>query len=211
MKDRFVVADVLASGIHDVRNCLFTAEAHLSGGAIDPERAREMILSAASRLERMLSAYHILRHDQHLAMIPTNVEDLLAEALLQARETSARVCEVSMQCEFFGEWGLARQEVQDVLVNAIQNAHRYAQSRIHLHARVDDGHLYFDVHDDGPGFQHAPTPGRPGEHGSGLGLFIAHHVARHHHRTVRDRDRHGSVELGASELLGGARFRLQLP
>ena len=211
MKDRFLVADVLASGIHDVRNCLFTAETHLLGENVDARRAREMILNAASRLERMLNAYHILRHDQRLVTIPVNVADLLDDALLQARETSARECRISMQVEFLGEWGLARQEVEDVLVNAIQNAHRHACGRIHLRACTDEGWLCFEVHDDGPGFQHMPTPGKPGEHGSGLGLFIAHHVARHHHRTVHEQERHGAIELGNSELLGGARFRLRLP
>lgn len=211
MTDRFLVADVLASGIHDVRNCLFTAEAHLLGENVDVRRARTMILNAASRLERMLNAYQILRHEQRLVALPVNVADLLDDALLQARETSARECQVSMQIEFIGEWGLARQEVEDVLVNAIQNAYRHAREQIHLRVCTDQDWLCFEVHDDGPGFEHMPTPGKPGAHGSGLGLFIAHHVARHHRRSVHEHERHGAIELGNSELLGGACFRLRLP
>lgn len=211
MSDHFLLADVMASGIHDVRNYLFTAESNLLDTSSNAETAREMILAAAARLNRMLTAYQLLRHEQRLAMNPTSIRDLLEDAVLQAAETSSRKIPTSVDLAYGDDWVLSREEIGDVLVNALQNASRFAERRIEIATRIDNEALRIEIHDDGPGFPESPAPGRQDNKGHGIGLFIARQVARHHSRQRGDRLVHGDIALGTSHRLGGALFTLQLP
>ena len=75
--------DILASGIHDAKNQLFVAESLIAAREkalqLDLGEARYAIEAAAERLSRTLAAYRLLRHDAHLAIVPSIVDDLCAE------------------------------------------------------------------------------------------------------------------------------------
>jgi glucose-6-phosphate-specific signal transduction histidine kinase len=105
-----------------------------------------------------------------------------------------------MDCQVIDEWLLDRDLVTDMLNNAIQNAGRYARSKVHLQATVDDGWLLIRIEDDGPGFPTLPPP-------YGTGLMVAHRLAALHVRKGRT----GSLHLSNDASLGGARFELRLP
>ena len=127
--------------------------------------------------------------------------DLVAEVGLdQKKHLAAAGIELSQSCSVVDEWPLDRDLVTDMLNNAIQNAGRYARSRVHIDARLDAGWLVFSVEDDGPGFATLPPA-------CGTGLTVAHRLAFLHRRQERD----GSLHLSNGASLGGARFELRLP
>ena len=210
-KAEFLLADVLASGVHDVKNSLFAAEAHLLPGDINARAACTLIRSASIRLNKMLGAYHLLRHDLQLPITVITISELIEDAVLQAKESFERKIKVVVKLQTNGDWMLAREEINDVLINALQNADRFAKSLIEVRAYQSEQDLFLEIHDDGPGFPEGLKIGKPDGKGRGLGLFIATRVASHHKRKHGDQIVEGSVLLSKSEHLGGGKFTLRLP
>ena len=205
--------DVLASGVHDTKNQLFYAESQIAEAeakhGLDLSEARYAIETAAARLSRTLTAYHLLRNDAQLAVAPVLVSDLCDEVVLDQRKHLAHAgIELVLACGVRDEWPLDRDLITDVLNNAVQNAGRHARSRVRLSAWNEDDTLFFRVEDDGPGYADP-------EHGRSTGLIVAERVASLHER----RGRYGSMHLGnggdlgnsAGDELGGAVFELRLP
>src|SRR5574343_165932 len=196
-QDMHHLLDILASGVHDAKNQLFVAESIIA--ALEAEHgialgeARYAIEAAAGRLSRTLAAYQVLRKDAAPAVTPVIVGDLCDELAM------ANIA-LTMDCQVIDEWLLDRDLVTDMLNNAIQNAGRYARSKVHLQATVDDGWLLIRIEDDGPGFPTLPPP-------YGTGLMVAHRLAALHLRKGRT----GSLQLSNDANLGGARFELRLP
>ncbi|MEY4593232.1 MAG: hypothetical protein RIR18_2127 [Pseudomonadota bacterium] len=211
MTENFILADILASGVHDVKNNLFSAESQLLSGSVDTEAACVMIRSASIRLSKMLSAYHLLRHDLQLPMNMINVPDLIEDAILQAKESGAKKVSIAINQAFGEDWLLAREEINDVLVNALQNADRFAKNQIEIGIYLAEQNLVLEIHDDGPGFPDDLKIGKPDLKGHGLGLFIATHITAHHKRRHGEQMVEGSIQLGKSERLGGGLFTLRLP
>jgi signal transduction histidine kinase len=209
--DKFILADILASGVHDVKNNLFSAETQLLSGNVNSEAACFMIRLASIRLSKMLSAYHLLRHDLKLPMDMVNVPNLIEDAVLQAKASSSRKIKVEINQVFGEDWLLAREEINDVLVNALQNADRYAREKIEICTYLEDQKLIIEVHDDGSGFPKDLKISKPDAQGHGLGLFIASQIAAHHKRQHREQAVEGTVWLGKSARLGGGQFTLRLP
>jgi len=197
--------DILASGIHDAKNQLFQAESTLveaeTKHGIDLGEARYAIEAAAQRLSRTLTAYHLGRHDQALAVVPSVVCDLCDEvALAQRRHLAAAQIKLEIDCQAYDEWPLDRDLLTDILNNAVQNAGRFAKSCVRLSATLEDGGLMLCVEDDGPGYAELPPAG-------GTGLKLAETLAELHAR----HGRHGHLHLDNGSPLGGARFALWLP
>ncbi len=197
--------DILASGIHDAKNQLFQAESTLIEAetryGIDLGEARYAIEAAAQRLSRTLTAYRLGRHDRAWAIVPTVICDLCDEvALAQRHHLAVAQIGLEVDCQAFDEWPLDRDLLTDILNNAVQNAGRFAKTRVRLSASTDDGGLLLRVEDDGPGYAELPPAG-------GTGLKLAETLAALHTR----HGRHGRLHLGNGGPLGGARFALWLP
>ena len=197
--------DVLASGIHDTKNQLFSAESLIAESekkhGIDLSEVRYAIESASNRLSRTLAAYKLIRHDARLAIIPTIVADLYDEVVLaQKHHLEKSGIRLTLDCQAFDVWPMDRDLVTDMLNNAVQNAGEVARSEILLSAFEDQGELVLRVEDDGPGFSTLPPT-------SGTGLMVAEKLAQMHSK----KDRHGSLKLSNGSLLGGACFELRLP
>ena len=198
--------DVLASGVHDTKNQLFFAETLIAAAeskhGIDLGEARYAIEAAAGRLTRTLAAYRLLRDDAALAVVPCVVADVCDEVALAQRQHLAKSgITLDVDCRVLDEWAFDRDLVTDILNNAVQNAGRFARSRITLAAGIDDGWLRLCVADDGPGF---PAPIR-----SGTGLLVAERIAALHQRG--NPSRQGGLALSNGGALGGAVLELRLP
>ncbi|MBU3695105.1 hypothetical protein [Dechloromonas sp.] len=67
--------DLLASGIHDANNQLFSAESLIAAAeaqhGIDLGEARFAIQATAGRLNQTLASYRQPRHETRIALIPT--------------------------------------------------------------------------------------------------------------------------------------------
>ncbi|MBS1142685.1 MAG: sensor histidine kinase [Proteobacteria bacterium] len=197
--------DMLASGVHDAKNQLFIAESIIAAAeaahGIPLGEARYAIESAANRLSRTLTAYHLMRHDAAAAVTPTIVGDVCDEVMLaQKKHLAERGITLTVDCQVIDEWPLDRDLVTDMLNNAVQNAGRFARQAVHLSATTDDEWLCLTVDDDGPGFATLPPA-------SGTGLVVAERLAELHTRHARQ----GSLQLSNGSSLGGARFELRLP
>ena len=197
--------DVLASGVHDTKNQLFYAESQIAEAeakhGLDLSEARYAIETAAVRLTRTLTAYHLLRNDATLAVVPVVVADLCDEVVLDQRRHLAHAgIELVHSCSVQDEWPLDRDLITDVLNNAVQNAGRHARSRVRLTAWNEGDGLHFRVEDDGPGYAD-PDGGRS------TGLIVAERVASLHERQGRC----GSMHLANGGEFGGAVFELRLP
>src|SRR5450830_589464 len=89
------------------------------------------------------------------------------------------------------------------LVNALQNALRYAQHQIVISAKQVGAFLEISVHDDGPGFpvsfiEEDEPISHVSLHGTGLGLLLARRIAAlhkndHHHGEIQLLNQHGAL------------------
>ena len=195
-------ADVLASGIHDAKNRLL----EISGCALaghDADRIQHLVRDVAFRLDRTLTAYRLLNDECVAAAMPVFVPMLVEDVLVRIGRIKMPV---TSDIRFHGEWPLSRGLVEEALINALQNAGRYAASAVLIRAFERDGMLVFEVNDDGPGFPGTAASGR------GVGLFIAQRIAQLHCRQTRAGEtRHGRLTLANGGELGGALFALELP
>jgi len=124
------------------------------------------------------------------------------------------VCEfeIAADAQFHGEPG----DLQELLGNLLENAFKWARSRVLLTARAGDTApnrrpgLLLTVDDDGPGIpperiHHVLQRGVRGDErvqGHGIGLAIVQDIV-HSYR--------GELAIGAAPELGGARFEVRLP
>jgi K+-sensing histidine kinase KdpD len=192
--------------IHDVKNRLnlLVQQADQKG---DTE-TRRIALEAAATLTRLLQAYKAgtgqLRA-QVDAHVPADVvEELAAEFRAQTGLKLELELAAASVLAYYDE-ALVRMVLQDALYNAM----RHARAAVRMSARTADGYLEFSVTDDGPGYPPdmlgVPAMAMPAEgRATGLGLYLAQHVAQLH----ANGGRHGEVSLGND---AGAVFRLRLP
>jgi signal transduction histidine kinase len=212
------LVDIIASGVHDAKNVIFdaltridVAREHARGGqAADAvpllDEAAVALDRAARGLATLLSAYRLERHENPVALLPVVVADLIEEVLLRAGSGGGEglpVLEAFCACDQI--WLLDRELVEEALVNAIQNARRYARRRIRLGAEVAGDWLNLRVEDDGPGFDGDASTRRGS--GGGVGLIVGRRIARLHARHGKS----GRLELVNGGELGGAVFSMWLP
>lgn len=211
--------DVIASGIHDIKNELFNALARIGAArqsihdgtpalALPALAETELAVSAAAeRLSKLLSAYRLARHENPVAMAAVDVRGLVEDVLIRigtGHGNDGIVLESACHCH--DAWICDRELVADSLVNALQNALRHARSMVRLEVTEADAMLRFTVSDDGPGFP-AELPAHADGTRSGVGLFIARRIAVLHVRHGRK----GHLALRSGGTLGGAVFELVLP
>ena len=102
------------------------------------------------------------------------------------------------------------QDFEEAVGNLIDNAFKWARSRIRVEARPEGDRIVVAVEDDGPGVADGELQAilQPAyridtsKSGSGLGLAITHDLVRAYG---------GELEIGRSEELGGLLVRMSLP
>ncbi len=101
------------------------------------------------------------------------------------------------------------QDFEEALGNLMDNAFKWARSRIQIVARVEGDRAVIEIHDDGPGVSPEEVEAilQPAyridtsKSGSGLGLAITNDLVTAYG---------GELEIGRSEKLGGLRVRMRL-
>lgn len=198
--------EIAALTIHDVKNRL----AQLAGKAErkgDHETVR-IALEAAQTLTQLLAFYKsengILRLDVE-AHCPADLIDELARETHDMAAIAIEVdCSAAPTLAFYDET-----LVRMVLVNALHNALRHALRQIRLSAAERDGHVVFQVRDDGAGYAEdiladAGASAAITQDGTGLGLRLAQRIAELHQNAGTS----GSIGLANEQ---GAVFELRLP
>lgn len=199
-------SDLAALTIHDVKNrlAIIASRAEARG---DSDTVSG-VMQAAQALTNLLLFYRAERDQLRLNIDAYMPSDLLTEMALElAKPGKFKVsvdCQAAASLSFYDE-ALVRM----VLMDAAYNASRHARAEIKLTARVEAGYLEFTVADDGPGYPPeildpaTPLP-RSNNEGTGLGLFLARHIASLH----QNNGLQGSLALRNDP---GAVFCLRLP
>lgn len=135
------------------------------------------------------------------------IDDLL---LVLRRMAESRGVAITLRCAPDARFAGERQDLEEMLGNLLENATKYAASRIEVSAVRHDGRLVVGIQDDGPGMadaDHALALSRGGRldemgpSGAGLGLAIVADLAGLYG---------GRLDLGRSAL-GGLKATLTLP
>lgn len=182
--------------------------------AVDQHDLANLLREQIERMQRQID-YHLARARAtalspaapgHRCAVLPSVEGLVRtmRRLYAGRELTIGA-DVSREHEIRGR----KEDLDEMLGNLMDNACKWARSRVVVSSMVQDAHLLLTIDDDGPGIDPSLRDGvlqrgvRADQQagGSGLGLAIVRELAELSG---------GSVALETSPL-GGTRARLQLP
>lgn len=203
------IPDVLASMIHDIKNRLFDAASALGEKHPDVDQIRDSVFVSAERMDRMLIAYRLMRHESHKTMAvmsDVNVQELIEDAILQIPDGKSKI-RLTQDAAYGDNWLLSRDPVIDALVNGVRNAMRYARSDIRIASFLEDEWLVIEINDNGPGYPFQLNNSCAASPIKGIGLFVARRVMRMH---IAGNTR-GMLTLDNGGSLGGALLRLRFP
>lgn len=201
--------DLYAAVVHDVKNQLAELSLRLSERG-DAQQEMVIAINAARRLSEML-----LMHRQANDLLSINADsvspaDFLTILAAEFRELFPKITIAidtgkAPAFAFFDD-ALVRM----ALANALHNACRAADSKVHLAAYERDKMLALEVSDDGPGYPEnllktgGAEPSQVSRRGTGLGLYLAAKIAELHQLE----NSRGYIELSNAS---GAVFRMMLP
>jgi two-component system sensor histidine kinase PhoQ len=208
--------NTLADLAHSLKTPLAVMRTRLESGDVTP-RLHEDLLPQLRRMDELV-AYQLSRaatsgHPTFAAPVAVapHAEDLV-QSLEKVYATKGVLCEFDLdenECLFFGELG----DLLELMGNLLENAFKWSRHRVLLsiHAIASQRHrpgLIIAVEDDGPGIgkdkiERILQRGVRGDeriHGHGIGLAIVQDIVKAYH---------AKLEVGPSEELGGARFRVQ--
>ena len=169
--------------IHDVKNRLAEL-ALLLGRRGDCGKETGIVLGAARQLTGLLIA-----HRDQVGKLAANIDSASPAELLRELAEEYRALFPSLSIEVGTAppafWFYDEALVRLALGNAVHNACRYANTRVRLDAFEDQGHLVFEVDDDGRGYPPEMLDHLDGElphsqSGTGLGLYLAQRIAALH-------------------------------
>jgi len=190
----------LSSTIHDLKNALFRITECPDRPTLEEvARMRDIARQACATLTNLLQMQRLEDDALLLNKELLDVEGFMQEVWVDAKAFCKHRCELEGGAP--GElFMLDRVLITQVLINAVQNADRYANTRIVLRYQIDEqGRLVIDVHDDGPGFPDWVLQGGAGKaDGTGVGLALGKAIVARHG---------GWVALGNDS---GGVFRLEL-
>jgi two-component system sensor histidine kinase BaeS len=216
----------LLSISHDLRTPLTSIRGYaeaLADGTLDGNdsearaRAASVITSEARRLERLVrDLLDLSRLDSHeFSLRPRRCD--AAEVIADAAEAFAPTANdmgVTLAVERNGQIAadLDADRLAQVVANLVENALKYANAKVDVLVRSDNGAIEVSVVDDGPGVAEQElarvferlyigrdTPGRAV--GTGLGLAIVRELAH----------AMGGTAHAARDTNGGARFVVRVP
>ena len=212
----------VADAAHELRSPLASLLATLEVAEVYPDRADwpETVAVAARQARRVHALADDLlllaRLDAAPAPAPDRLVDFAAVAQDVAVDFAAR-CPVEVRDDT-GGGALVRGvplQLERMLRNLVDNATRFAKTRVEVEVSVQAAQVVLTVHDDGPGiatedrervfarFTRLDDDRSRDTGGSGLGLAIVREIADRHRGTVQVQD--------ADDGVPGARLTVRLP
>ena len=208
---------IVAAAIHDAKNGLtalntWLAEAQRETPSLAIAEAQAVATRVGAQLVELLALYRAGEGSLRLAIddhdLAAFCEEMLEELALPAA-SSVRIETDLEAANRIGAWAFDAYQVKLVLLDALRNGVRHANSLVILQIGLTStGGLRFEISDDGPGFPDDILSGSEASmdsQSSGLGLRFARLIAQHH---ATPKGCHGRVELENRE---GAVFALTLP
>ncbi len=210
--------NTLADLAHSLKTPIAVLRARLDSGGGDAELRAEL----DTQLKRMgdMVSYQLSRaarsgHVLFAAPLPVEPEaEQIVRGLEKVYAGRGVLCEfeIAAEARFHGERG----DLQELLGNLLENAFKWARSRVLLTAEIGEQApnrrpgLRLVVDDDGPGIredqvEHLLQRGVRGDErvqGHGIGLAMVQDIVRSYR---------GELHVGRAPDLGGARFEIVLP
>jgi signal transduction histidine kinase len=135
---------------HDVNHPLAIMKNALDGN-VDTGLIRRQVDRMAGLVDRYSSLARAIGPDSHIQR-RTDVADLLQDVAegfsILYRRTPL---EIAWECPDGLTFAVARHDLEAMVSNLLSNAHKFADSRVEIGARIDDGTLCVSIEDDGPG------------------------------------------------------------
>ncbi|MBI5849158.1 MAG: HAMP domain-containing histidine kinase [Nitrospirae bacterium] len=169
-----------------------------------------------NNLIQLLTLYKMDKDRYTLTIEYHSVSEFLEDAALQNKPLlECKGISIEADCPEELAWFFDRDLVAGVINNVMNNAYRYADSRIWITAREENGYLAIHIRDNGEGYpEHMITEGAAGSSrvsfssgSTGLGLYFASIVATMH----RNKNRKGFIRTANCETSGGGCFSIYLP
>ena len=199
--------EFVSDASHELRSPITSMHTALEVASLHPEttsveQLSEELLRETTRMQNMVAALLELARVEDGRESPLEPIDI-APAITQT--TGEKCSELIVEAD--------ADQIESALRNLVDNARRYASSKVEVSILRSDSDVTIVVEDDGPG---VPTDQREriferfaridegrarADGGVGIGLALVKRIAQRHH---------GTVMVGDSEL-GGARFSFQLP
>lgn len=202
---------------HELRTPIAGLRANLEDASMHPDDndlpgVVESALRDTDRLESIVTDLLLLAR---IGTGGTSVQEPIDLSALADAEVRRRAFTLKIDTDLTGSVRVrgVRMQFVRLLGNLLDNAERFAESRITVRVVGDDGRALLTVADDGAGiapadrervferFTRLDTARSRGTGGAGLGLAIAREIAQAHGGTLRIED----------DPRGGARFALRLP
>lgn len=212
--------EFLSNLAHELRTPIFTVQGYvdtLLGGALeDPNVNKKFLTNASKGIDRLVQLVDDLNQISKLesGKIPIIQESFVIQDLIKDiyEELSLKAKEKNIHLEF--KKGTERPivvyadkpKIHQVLVNLIENGMKYGYEGGSVTAgcyEMDEGHVYVEISDDGPGiaeehlpriferFYRADRSRARNIGGTGLGLAIVKHIVEAHNQTVTVRSKLG--------------------
>lgn len=216
----------VADASHELRSPVTAIRAHLevarySTGPEDWEVVLDEMLAEEARLEATIADLLTSATLEEGAPIadarPVDMVGVACKVAARPRSLASAV-EISTSLSDVAMVVGSGNQLERAVANLVDNAARFARSRVQVRVELGDGHVLVMVDDDGPGIavadrervferfirldaHRARGHTETGAGGAGLGLSLVRQIAERHG---------GTVHIEGSEL-GGARFVLRLP
>ncbi|WP_373973755.1 ATP-binding protein [Chitinibacter sp. SCUT-21] len=200
--------EALADLAHSLKTPLAILRAEQDSS--DAVQQRQTIAEQITRMD------HIVQHQLGRAAMrgQTELAPVLALAPIAQRLITsmqkvhaARELAFSAECDASLQWPIDEGDAFEIIGNVLDNAGKWARSRVALQMRVADGQLNIIIDDDGPGFSDTQAPLQRGIRldervaGHGIGLSVVADIIHAYQ---------GQIELGRGAL-GGGRVTMILP
>lgn len=190
-------ATVLARSREHLGNLAHTLKTPMAALAniLPPDHPGQDLIA---RMDRQIG-WHLRRArsaaGQNRPGLRTPVAPVIDDILLVLRHpVQDRGLSVTVDCQPGAGFAGDRQDLEEMVGNLLENAVKWARSRIRVTTRVTEGQLVLQIADDGPGMadaDHARALSRGGRldetgaAGSGLGLAIVHDLSALHGGRLR--------------------------
>jgi len=224
-------SDILASTLHDTKNSLgmlFNTMEKLIGQCQEQScglyQEFYMLQYEIKRLNysliRLLTLYKAEKSQLLINIDYHSVYECIEDIILQNQPTlHSRGIDIELECPDTLFKAFDRTLVAGVLDNVLNNAFRYTQDKVRIHAREMDNYLVISVEDNGPGYPDCMIVNNTHETDStkqtisfetgstGLGIYFSMLIAHSH----RNGDREGYISIVNGGIYGGGVFTIFIP
>lgn len=225
-QDKLNTSTLLASTVHDMKNSLSIILNRIDelseNSQLPPKELKEALKKLShegkrinNNLVQMLSLYRIDNNQYFINCEEHEIDDLLEQAQLENEPIlSIKGIEIEVICEDQLTWFLDRNLILGIINTTLNNAYKYAASKIRLEAYIKEKQLTISVSDDGPGYPETMLTSPSSQKdinfntgSTGLGLYFARTVAQSHSGKTGN----GYITINNNGINGGGRFSITLP